>query len=110
MLRSSWRRCASYRGACSQPIDGQIIARIGELAAGLTRVRSLAVVLIGIPGRGCNLVEFRGKRREGRVLKLREEASADLGRAQARARHSFARRRLRHRVRSSIPPRFGADW
>jgi len=74
-----------------QPIDRQLVVRIGKLAAGLLRARSLATVVVGLPGRVGDLVELHRERGERGVLKLIQETLAEFALAQLRARHSLAR-------------------
>ena len=79
------------RRAGVEPIESDLVIRIGKFAAGPARAGSLAAVRIGVPRRGRDLVQLGGKRIEGGILKLIEEALAEFALAQARAGHSLTR-------------------
>jgi hypothetical protein len=79
-----------YRCASRQPVDRKIIVRIGKFVARLARPRSFATVLVGVPGRGRDLVELGGERIERGILELTEKTPTEFAFVQARAGHSLA--------------------
>jgi hypothetical protein len=85
-------------GASGKPIHRKLVVRIGKFRARLVRPRGLAAVRIGVPRRRGDLVKLAVERIECGILELSEKAPAELRLGQARAGHSLAGRKPRHRI------------
>src|SRR5205085_428806 len=66
------------RRAGGQPILRELVARIGEFAAGFARPRRFTAVLVVLPRHRRDPVELASKRFKGGVAKLVKEAPAEL--------------------------------
>jgi hypothetical protein len=60
--------------AGGDPILGQVVVGIGKPRPCLAGARTLALMIVGVPGRGCDPGELIAQRVEGGVGKLAEEA------------------------------------
>jgi hypothetical protein len=115
---SSCRACAAWIAArAPTQSSARSVVGIGELRPGLAGARALALVVVGVPGRGSDPGEFIAQRIEGGVGELAEEAGQEFplvepwtGRALARFRRSGLHQSLslvarahRKGTRSTVP-------
>src|SRR5262249_31715228 len=89
---------------CFQPFDGEIVVRIGKALTGFHRVRRLAVVVIAVPRRVGDPVEFFLERLKGRIVELRQETFLEFSLVELNTRHAFADADLGHGVPLTVGP------
>jgi len=90
--------------ACFQPLDREIIVRIGKTVTGFHGVRRFTVVVVAVPRRVGDFVEFFLKRLKGGIEELRQETFLEFGLVELNTRHAFADFDLNHGVPSRLGP------
>jgi len=101
---------------CREPIDGDLIIRIGKTCVGLARHWRFAGMTIGIPCRRDDRIQFALQRRKYGICKASAVSLLELLTRQFDGGHSLANVRLRH-IASSLPEQNrrptttpGASW
>ena len=90
------------RPARRDPVGGEIVVGIGISGPGLLRMRRLAGMRVGVPGRLGDLFQLGRQRIESLVLELRAKAPLEFLLAKPRAGHPLARLRRRAKCLQKI--------
>ena len=100
MLRLRATDCVAGVG----PINREVVVRIGETSAGFARTRTLATVVVGIPGDIRDAAYFRTQGIECWIVELGEESALEFRLVEPGTGHALAGLRgVRHSMNVASP-------